>query len=121
MALVDAVSAQSRNRNVQQRHLQLTAMNRILGSGVAGGTAARLAPDLLSELVEKGQRGGLDAVFRQRAFQTQAAQLRTGVRQQVDADAQRPDLPHGFIHVDLDAALVQHQRQAQAADTGAGD
>src|SRR5690606_25800824 len=114
-----AVRAQALAHRRQQRHLQVAAVDRVLGPVVAGRLAGRLAVDELAVAVEEDRLAGVHAQRIQRRQQAQFVEFAGGVRQQVDAHAQRPDLGHGFIDAAADAGLVQAQRQHQAAHAGA--
>ena len=75
----------------------------------------------LPETVVKHRLARRDADLRQRAFKPQPRQFLRRVRQDVDADANRLDLRHRFVHAAGNALRVQHQRKREAADAAAND
>ena len=102
-----------------QDHQQSTAMDRVLRPAVAGGEAARFAPDALPVLGVKRELGGRDRLAGELIAQTQLDQLAHGVRLDVDADADRTQLRHGLVDARLDARGVQGERGSQSADAAA--
>ena len=81
MAGMDLVRAQALLGDAVQDHVQFAAMDRELRPVVAGGTAARLAPDRLPELVVIGQRRGFDGAAGQVFLQPEFRQFLDRVRQ----------------------------------------
>ena len=65
-------------------------------------------------------RGG-DRDFGERALQPELGQFLAGVRQQIDADAERLDLRRRLEDAARDAGLVQTQAEREPADAGADD
>ena len=98
-------------------HLQLSAMDRILRPLVAGGDGPRLAPDQLAEFVEVAQALVAMPVRASSSAKPKLGQLAHGGRLQIDADAERRELAHGFIDADRDAGLMQAERQAEPANS----
>ncbi len=121
MTAAHAIGAQAFGRHPQEQHLQLAAVDRELRVVVAGADAARLRPDALSVPVVVRELGGLDRGRGERVLQPEAGQHPDGVGQQVDADAERPDLARRLDDRRVDAARVQGERGGQPADPAAGD
>jgi len=117
----DALRPQAFARGLQQHHLQPAAVDGELRPAVAGGLAARLRPDELAALGVVGQLRGAHAQGVEPVEQAQLVQLAHRMGQQVDADAQRPDLRRGFEDRHRHPRLVERERQGEAADAGAGD
>ena len=61
------------------------------------------------------------ATLRQRRFEPERGEFLGGMRQQIDADADRPDLGGGFENAAGNSGLVQRQPERQPADAGADD
>ena len=57
----------------------------------------------------------------QRLEQAQRVELAYRVREQVDADAERPHLAHALVHVDVGADLGEAERGDEPADAGSDD
>ena len=116
-----AAGRQAGAGGVPQHALQLAAMDGELRHGVARMHAALLAPDLLAEAVDVDQLVRADADRVQRRQQAEGGEFGDGVRQRVDADAERADRVGLLEHDAGDAALVQREGEGEAADAGAGD
>ena len=115
------VAAQARSHRIEHHLVQVGAMDRKLRPVVAGEAAARLLVDELAVAAVEGELARLDGVRGQRLLQAELAQLAHGMRQQVDADAQRQHVGRGLEHARRDAGLVQAERQRQPADAAAHD
>src|SRR5476651_2180966 len=102
-------------------HLQLAAMDRELRPRQAGMAAARIGPDRLAVAVGIAQLARLDAGRGQCRLHAEARQDAHGARLDVDADAQRPKLAHGFEDVDIEARALEAHRGGEAADARAGN
>ena len=61
------------------------------------------------------------ATLRQRVFEPERGKLLGGMRQQIDADADRLDLGRGLEDAAGNAGRVQRQPERQAADAAADD
>src|SRR5476649_1480589 len=118
---LDRVFPQPRARRVEQRLVQVGAMDRELRPAVAGVAAARLLEDELAMAAVEGELARLDAKRGERLLQAELRQFAHGMRQEVDADAERHHLRHRFEDAARDAGLVQAERQRQPADTAAHD
>ena len=81
--------AGARDESIQQHHLQVAAMNRELRMLVARGAAERLLIDQLAEAIEEGRIRGRDRDLGQRLFEPERGEFLGGMRQQIDADADR--------------------------------
>jgi hypothetical protein len=88
----DLVSSRPRNESFEKRHLQVAAMDGELRLVVAGKLAGRLAVNELAEAVVEAELAGQRRNTRQRLFETKRNQFTRGMRQDVDADTDRPDL-----------------------------
>src|SRR5471032_3324578 len=117
----DLVRAQDLLRGLEQDHLQLAAMNRELRPRQAGVAAARIGPDRLAVAVGVAQLARLDAGRGQCRLHAEARQDAHGARLDVDADAQRTELAHGFEDVDIEARALEAHRGGEAADARAGN
>src|SRR5690606_373243 len=88
---------------------------------VAGVPAERLDVDKLAEAVEIAGVGGRDRDLGQRLLEAELAQLLAGVRQDIDADAERLDLRRGLVDAAGDAAPLQHEPEREPAYAAADD
>ncbi len=88
---------------------------------VARRPTPRLAPDALPVPVRVHQLAGLDGAVDQPLEQAEVGHHAGGARQQVDADAERPDLARRLEHPARHTAAVERQRGRQPADAAAGD
>ena len=104
---VHAVGAGALNKGVKQHHLQVAAMDGELRPVVAAVAAGRVRIDELPEAVVVGDLAGGDADVGQRLLEPELGQFLGGVRQKVDADAERPDLGHRLVDAAGDAGRVQ--------------
>ena len=87
----NAVGAGAALEGFQQHHLQVAAMNRELRMVVAGRAPERLLIDQLAEAVEEGRILRRDRNPRQIGLKPKRGKFLGGVRQEVDADADRAD------------------------------
>jgi hypothetical protein len=117
----DRVSTKATPHSVQQHHLQFTSMDRVLRPAVASGQTPWLNANPATEAVVRDQRFGRDAGGRQFVGQPKRDQLTSGVRKDVDADTERPQLPSGLNDSHLDARRMQAQRRRQPAKARAAD
>ena len=117
----DAVGAQALAHRGEQHALQVAAVDRELRRVVARPAAGRLGIDELAEPVEERRLARDDREPLQVVEHAERAQLGGGMRQDVDADAERQDLAARLVDPTGDARGVQAERQRQAADAGADD
>ena len=61
------------------------------------------------------------ATFASACFEAERGEFLGGVRQQIDADADRLDFGGGFKNAAGNSGLVQRKPERQAADAGADD
>ncbi len=118
---VDAVGTEALSHRMQQHHLQLTAMDRVLRPAVAGGKASKLNADSAAEAVMIDQLAGRDAGGRQLVGQPQLNQIAGGVREDVDADTKRRELPGRVDDSHVNTRRMQAQRRGQPAKACAAD
>src|SRR5690606_4975341 len=105
-----------------QQHLKLAAMHGVLRPVVAGTQTARLGVNVVAVESDQGPFLSLDTDCRERLWaKAQLVELAHGIGLQVDADSQRLDLGDTFEDVARHADLVQRERSAETADTGARD
>ena len=88
---------------------------------VAGEAPGRFAIDELAEAIVETEFARDDRGLGERLFQAERAQFARGMRQDVDADADRFQFGRRFEDAAGDAGPLQHQPQRQAADAGADD
>jgi len=117
----DRVVAKPATRFGQQRHVQVTAVDRELWDRIPRSEAPRLSPDELSVPVEEAQLGGLHTERQHHIHEIEALQVRHRMRQQVDPHPEGLQFHHGFVDLDVDAACVEGHGGRQATDTAAGD
>ena len=117
----DPAGAGAGAKRVQQDHLQIAAMDRELRMVVARRAPQRLLIDQLAEAVEERGVRGLDRGQLQRVFEAERGKLLDGMRKQIDADADRPDLGGGLEDAAGNFGLVQREPKRQSADPGADD
>src|SRR5579883_2123449 len=95
--------------SVEQHRLEIASVNRDLRPVVSGAAAEFFRVDVLAEAVE--ERGLLreHAALGERGFEAELAQLAHGVRQEIDADADRSDLRRRLEHAARDSGAVKHE------------
>ena len=108
-------------KGLEQGHLQIAAMDRELRLGIARRAAQRLLIDQLAEAVEKGRVAGLDRHPRQRRLEPERREFPGGMRKQIDANPDRPDLGGGFEDPAGKRGGMQREAECQAADAAAND
>src|ERR1700733_3211193 len=92
----NAIRADPALEGFQQHHLQVAAMNRKLRMVVTGPAPERLPIDQLAKAVEEGWVFGLDRHPRQMSLRAGRGKYVGGVRQEFDADTDRPDFRRGL-------------------------
>ena len=121
MAGLQPVTSPARPKSFEQDHLQIAAMDRELRMLVARRAAERLLIDQLAEAIEEGRVPGFDRDACQRLLESERGQFLGGVREQIDADADRPDFGGRLEYPAGNAALVQRKPQRQSANAGSDD
>ncbi len=130
LALLDADAAMPGDDTVGARFadeclvddlLQVAAVDLELRPRIAGVGSHRLLVDELAEAVEEARFLRRHADRGQRLLQPQLAELPAGVRQDADADADRPDLGGALIDPHGEAPAVQHEGERQPANSSADD
>ena len=106
---------------VEQDHLQLAAMNRVLWILVAGRQPARIDEDFLAEAVHEHQLFGVDRNARKRIAEAKPGQYADRMRQQIDADTESANRFDLLVHGYVEPATMQTEGGSEAADTGARD
>ena len=87
----DGLRAEPLDGRLMQQHLQLAAMNRILGPGVACEEAARLRVDVVAVEPDQGPFFGRQPDHIERVLpEAEIIELAHGIGLEVDADAERP-------------------------------
>src|SRR5258706_1481256 len=86
--------------------------------GIARAQSARLRVNELAVVREPAELLRLDRDAPQRIDQPELGQLAAAVRQQVDADAARPDRARALIdsHATIDALVVDGERGGETTD-----
>ena len=77
--------------------------------------------DQLPESIEEGGVRGGDRDALKRVFEPEGRELTRRVRQEIDADADRPQLSGGFKNPARDAGPMQRDPERQPANAGADD
>src|SRR5580693_8356648 len=101
--------------------MQVAAVDRELRVLIAGEPAGRLPVDELAVAVEEGRLAGRDADGGQLGFEAQPGEDLRRVRQDVDADADRPQTRGSLVDFTVDAGVVQLKGERQPADACADD
>ena len=117
----NAVLSQSLPHGVDQYLMQVAAMDRQLRPVIAGGTAAWLLADELTEAVVVGHFLGGDCDILQRLTDAQLGQLAHGVRLQIDTHAKPTQIRCCLEHPARQAEFMQAERQHQTGDATAED
>src|SRR3569832_1709737 len=120
MAGQDVLSPDALARGVEQDLQKDAAVDRELRPFVAGLQPARLRPDLLAMLGEVGELLGAHRRFVETVEQTELDQLAAGMGQYVVADADRLQFGDALEHPDLDADLVQAERDGEPGNAASG-
>ena len=117
---MNSVGAEAIPQCREQQHLQPTAVHRILRIPVAPVDAARLPEQkrALGVVVRNG--GGCHGDPGQLVAEPQLVELAHGVRQEVDADAQRAEV-RAFDDGHVDATGMECECGGQAADARSGN
>ena len=105
----------------QEHALQVAAVDRELRRLVAGPAAGGLGVDELAEAIEERRLARRHRDPLQRFEHAESMELGGGMRQDVDADAERPDLSRLLVDAAGDAGAVQAEGERQPADAGAED
>ena len=118
-AELDGVSSQSLVDDLEQRLMQIGAMDREMRPGVPGVAPASLLEDKLAVLVVPDEFLRLDAAAADAGLDAQLREAAHRMRQQIDADAERLELARRLVDAAGDAFAVQVKRGDQAADAAA--
>src|ERR1700731_3506758 len=121
MVGAEPVMSGARTERLQQKHLQVAAMDRELRMLVARGAAQRLLIDQLTEAIEEGGVLRRDRGPRQIGFEAERGQLPGGMRKQIDTDADRADFSRRLEYSTGNSRRVQRQPQRQPANAGPDD
>ena len=108
-------------RGRQQQHQQGAAMDADLRPAIAGVQPAILAPHFLAITRRVEQCTRRDAGGEDRLAQAEFGKLAHGMRQQVDADAERLRVRCRLVQFDRNAGVMQGNRKGQATDSAAGN
>ena len=118
----DRVGSEATAHLVGEQQLELASMHRQLRPVVAGLGAARLAPDELAEPIDVREAAGRHADRGHRVAEAQLGQFPHRMREEVDADAQRPQLLCALDHGDVgDSRTFEAQGGRETADSGTDD
>ena len=121
-AQADGVRAKPFNDLTVKQHVQAAAVYGVLRPLVPGLQAARLGIDVVAVQPDQSPFAGRHANLVELVLaNAEIVELAHGVGLQIDADAQRPHLPHGLVDHAGHADLVEGQCGRQSADTAAGD
>jgi len=121
-AQLHRVGTEALLHRVEQQHLQLAAVHRILRPLVAGQQAARLGIHIMAVAAHQRPFPGLDADGVERGgVETQVVELAHGIGLQVDAHAQGLEFAHSLEHPAGHADLVQGERHGHAGNAATGD
>lgn len=117
----DRVRSQPLADRRQEQQLQAAAVHGVLRPAVPGGASQRFLPDRGARPVPVAQpvRGQCDGG--ESVLQAEFGEFPDGVRQQVDPDADRLDLPRRLVHPGREAGGVQAQGTGQSGDAAADD
>lgn len=96
-------------------------MDRNLRPAISRCQPPRLAMDQLTELVAKIQALCADSGLCEGVSQAELGQLAHRCRLQVDPNAERQGIAHRLEEANLDAGLMQAEREAQPADAASDD
>jgi hypothetical protein len=115
------VAADSRAHGVEQRLVQVGAMDRKLRKGKAGEAARRLPIDELAEAVVEHRLGGHHGATLELVGQAELGKGRDRVREEIDPGADRTHCRRALVDPAGNAALVKAECQSQPADPGPDD
>jgi len=90
------VGSGARTEGIEQDHLQIAAMDGELRVLVARCPSQRLPINQLTEAIEEGRVLGRDRDPRQISFKSERGKFFGGMRKQIDADPDRPDVGRRF-------------------------
>src|SRR3569833_2317262 len=116
----DVVAPDARAGGIEQELQEDAAVDRELRPFIAGLQPARFRPDLLAVLGEVGELLGSHGGGVELVEEAELDQLAARVRQDVDADADRLELGDALENPDLDANLVQAERDGEPGNAAAG-
>ena len=115
------VGAQPLSDSGQQLGLQCAAVDGELRVVIARVSTPRFRPDQLPVAIEVDQLLRGNSVGGKLPVELQPCQHPDGVRQEVDADAQRTDLAGRLEHHTADAARMKSERERQPAHSATCD
>src|ERR1700722_1642239 len=101
--------------------VQHAAVDGELRQIVAGIAPAHFGNNVLTELVDVAKLARFDADRRYGVEEVELRELAGGVRQDVDADAERFQFLGDVEHDKVDAAPLQSQRKRKAAESGSSN
>src|SRR5947209_13835551 len=116
---LDPICAETRACGLIKQHLQATAMDADLRKRIARKFAARLAVYELAKAIIETALAILDSRGKQFVLQPKRSEFAHAVRQQGNADAELLHLWRAFDDAAGNPALVQVQRQHEAANAPA--
>jgi hypothetical protein len=122
VAGVHALGAETFDHRAMEHAKQLAAVNGELRPAIAGGNAARLAPDPLAVFGVVGELRGRDPNGVQLVEQAELRELACRVRKHVDPDTKLLDARRRLVHVDVtETRVIQRQGERHSADAAARD
>ena len=118
----NSAGAETLDDGLVEEHLQAAAVHRVLRPLVAGAHAARLGVHLFAVQSDQHQFPGLQPDGVELLWpDPELVELSHGVRLQVDADAERLEVPHGFQHETRHPDLMQGQCDTQSSNAAPGN
>ncbi len=121
MSGVDAVGPEAGSDSVQEKHLQFTPVNRVLGPPVSSVNASRFGPDRFTPPGVVAQVGGGNPGSGQGGTEMQGGEDADRVWQEVDAHAKGTDLPSGLEDNRMHASAVEAEGRDKSANAPATD
>ena len=121
LAELHRILAQPSPHGLEQHLVQIGAVDGKLRPVVAGEAPARLLVDELAVTAVVAKLARLDRAGGELVGQPQLREFAHGMRQEVDADAERQHLGRRLDHAAGDAGLVEAERQDEPADPAAHD
>src|SRR5260370_38926255 len=115
------MTARAGQKKFEQDHLQIAAMDRELRMLVTRRAAQRLLIDQLAKAAKEGRVRGFDRDTCQRLLESERGKFFCGVREQIDADTDRPDLGGRLEDPAGNAALLQRKSERQSTNAGSDD